>query len=108
MSRGDQTKRELAQLQLQDSQKLQLARAFDYVMASPHGRLFVRWLLLVSQWDQNPMTGNSQTFHNLGRQAVGREVRDTLMLEHRAEWRALEDEAFRDAELALSIRKIPD
>jgi hypothetical protein len=108
MSRGDPGKRELAQRQLQDAQKLQLSRAFDYVMASPHGRLFVRWLLLVSQWDADPFTGNSQTFHTLGRQAVGREVRDTMMLEHRQEWRQLEDEAQRDAEVALSIRKIPD
>ena len=108
MSRGDLSRREQAERDWKAAQDENLKRAFATVMSTQEGRLFVRWLLLVSQWDQEPMTGNSQTFHTLGRQAVGREVRDTLIAADRAGWRRLEDEAMRDADVALSLRAIPD
>lgn len=108
MSRGDTSNRDKAQADWQLAQKAQLERAFAVQLSTPEGRLFVRWLLLVSGWDQEAMTGNSQTFHNLGRQQVGREVRDTLIAADRAAWRRLEDEAWRDADVALSLRAIPD
>ena len=108
MSRLEPGRREKAERDWRDAQKHQLERAFAHVLSTPEGRLFVRWLLMVAQWDLEPMTGNSQTFHTLGRQSVGREMRDTLIAADRAAWRLLEDEAWRDADLALSLRNIPD
>lgn len=102
------TRREKAERELRAVQKAQLDRAFAAQLSTPEGRLFVRWLLLVSGWDNEAMTGNSQTFHNLGAQGVGRQVRDTLRGADLAAWRLLEDEAIRDAELALSLRSIDD
>lgn len=108
MSRGEASRREEAERAFRAVQKAQLDEAFQHQLSTPQGRLFVRWLLLVTGWDQEAMTGNSQTFHNLGAQRVGREVRDTLISADRAAWRLLEDEAFRDADVALSIRAIDD
>lgn len=104
MSREDTSKKQ-RKLQLhQQAQAEALDRAFAYVMESPHGRLFVRYLLQVTGWDTGAMTGNSQTFHTLGKQDVGRDVRNTLRARHRTLWRELEDEAFRDADTIALIQ----
>ncbi len=108
MSRGTSTEKQRA-LELQrESETEALNRAFAYVMGSPHGRLFVRYLLLLSGVDGEAMTGNSQTFHTLGKQAVGRDVRNALRSKHRTEWRLLEDEAFRDADTIAAIHATKD
>lgn len=45
-----------------------------WLMATPRGRRFIYQLLERTGLRKEPMTGNSQTFYNLGALAIGREL----------------------------------
>jgi len=69
----------------------------EFVMGSPSGRRFIwRWMQGSSLFT-DPFTGNSQTYHNCGKQSA---VRDILTVLYTSRFtslrRTMEDEAMQD------------
>lgn len=94
----------LALERLEYEQKVLLQRAFAAQLSTPEGRMFMRWLLLITQWNEPAMTGNSQTFYTLGKQDVGRQIRGSVAGADLRGWRLLEDEIQADATLRASLQ----
>ena len=52
----------------------QLALDMDAVLKTPAGFAILQWIIEQSFLFGEPMTGNSQTFYNLGRMSLGRDI----------------------------------
>jgi hypothetical protein len=65
--------------QKEERDQLKNQAALAYVMRDPLGRHFV-WTLIgaTGLYVEDPMTGNSFTFHNLGRASVGRTLQKKI------------------------------
>lgn len=51
-----------------------LKKATEFVLSDARSRLFVWWVLERAGLYQTPFTGNSETYHRIGRQDMGREI----------------------------------
>lgn len=85
--------------------QIQWTADLQWLMNDQRGRRIIKNLCERAGIEQSPMTGNSQTFHNIGRQEFMRDVMRELRIVALSNVRVMEDEAI--AHDAIN-RQLPD
>jgi len=83
----------------------ELRGAFEAISKDPNGKIVLWWLLGECKIFSNAMTGNSQTYHVLGRQSVGQDILHQLTLANPQAWIDMQQEHMNEIQEMLNSKE---